>query len=198
MQRIVGKLIAVEGCDGSGKTTLVANLKKWLDSAGVPVIAVALPDRGSRTGVLLDGYLRKKMAVEFPCVLHMLFAANRVECILNIASDRRNVCVIADRFTLSGQVYATAAVGSEFAAGLRACEVLAGVPEPDLTIVLDGPCADETKKHDELYETDSFQRRVAELYREESQTSTRTLKVTGMTEAQVLEAAIGIITETLG
>ena len=45
-ERIKGKFIAIEGIDGTGKSTLVASLKERLRSKGIEVEAMREPSEG--------------------------------------------------------------------------------------------------------------------------------------------------------
>ena len=53
-----GKLIVIEGLDGSGKATQAAALVKALERRGKPVRKVSFPDYGSNSSALVKMYLR--------------------------------------------------------------------------------------------------------------------------------------------
>lgn len=55
-----GKLIAIEGIDGSGKSTQTAFLVKRLRSAGYRVVALDFPQYGKKSAGLVEEYLSGK------------------------------------------------------------------------------------------------------------------------------------------
>jgi dTMP kinase len=93
-----GKLFVVEGIDGSGKTTQLALLAKWLSAAGHPVLVTewnssALVKAATRTG-------KKKNALT-PMTFSLLHATDFADRLLyNIIPPlKAGMIVLADRYT---------------------------------------------------------------------------------------------------
>ncbi|MDZ7734482.1 MAG: hypothetical protein U5R31_16665 [Acidimicrobiia bacterium] len=60
--RRLGKLVAIEGLDGSGKSTLTRSLADTLVQSGHAVLTVALPDSEAVAGADLDDIVRAVVA----------------------------------------------------------------------------------------------------------------------------------------
>lgn len=74
-----GLLIAVEGCDRSGKTTQCQLLIKWLqDNLRVQCEYIKFPDRATLIGGVINEYLTGKAHLNDQAI-HLLFSANRWE-----------------------------------------------------------------------------------------------------------------------
>src|SRR5262249_22933905 len=93
-----GKLFVVEGIDGSGKTTQLALLEKWLSAAGHPVFVTewnssALVKAATKTG-------KKKNALT-PMTFSLLHATDFADRLLyNIIPPlKAGMIVLADRYT---------------------------------------------------------------------------------------------------
>jgi|ECHhosMinimDraft_1075155.scaffolds.fasta_scaffold00334_9 dTMP kinase len=121
------KLVAIEGIDGSGKTTLARSLKSSLESK----VRVEITSEPFNEGVIR---MIESSGWEDPVYLTLLFAADRALHLKWIHSLNVDL-VITDRYLFSSMAYQTAmgvdlewikAVNSKF-------------PMPDLTILLDIP-----------------------------------------------------------
>jgi len=128
-------LIAVEGIDQAGKWTVCERLVQELATSGVGVELIGFPDYetplGTEIGHLMAG--RRQFPVE---VSQLLYAANRWER----ASDLRRWlaarrAVVVDRYVASGLAYGEAqGLSVDWMASVER-----GLPEADLTILLDIP-----------------------------------------------------------
>ena len=148
-----GKLVCIEGIDGSGKTTQVNLLAKALRERGYDVIILKEPTDG------VYGKKIRKMIEEGktnPEKLFELFLKDRKENIeKNILPALRNgKIVIMDRYYISTLVYQSD-VGIERI--LEAHEKISA-PKPDLVIILDIP-VDEALRRLKVKSCDSFERR---------------------------------------
>lgn len=102
----VGKLIALEGIDGCGKTTLAHSLGAALERAGYSVLVTKQPggtEFGKRVRTLIDETGGKI----FPLAQYLLFAADRVEHIERVVKPAlaAGTIVISDRLTDSSIAY---------------------------------------------------------------------------------------------
>ncbi|KAM0680025.1 hypothetical protein GINT2_001712 [Glugoides intestinalis] len=97
------KLIALEGLDCSGKTTVSKILKERMQ----PSTLLRFPDRSSEIGVIIDKFLKKEIEVSSHSA-HLLYSANRYEKVEEIKELLKHSHVICDRYWLSGAVYSTA------------------------------------------------------------------------------------------
>jgi dTMP kinase len=136
-----GRFVAVEGPDGSGKTTQAEQLADYLRGRGGEVLLVREPG-GTRLGervreVLLDPDLAE-LGVRSELMLFMACRAQLVEEVIRPALAR-GALVVSDRFLLSTQVY-QGVVGGLPAGSIQAVAAAAtGGLEPDLTLLLDVP-----------------------------------------------------------
>src|SRR5271165_2456694 len=84
-----GKLIAIEGIDGSGKRTQLDLLADALDKRGLSTIRVSFPDYESSFGKLVGRYLNGEFgsleAVD-PHLSALLYAGDRLEAKAEIES----------------------------------------------------------------------------------------------------------------
>ncbi len=157
-----GKLICIEGIDGSGKTTQVNLLAKALHDRGYDVIILREPTDG------VYGRKIRKMIEEGktdPEELFELFLKDRKENIeKNILPALKNgKIVIMDRYYISTLVYQSE-VGIERI--LEAHEKISA-PKPDLVIILDIP-VDEALRRLKVKSCDSFERReILEKHRKQ-------------------------------
>src|SRR5438552_16942748 len=119
-----GKLIAIEGIDGSGKNTQVRLLEQELTSRGFSVYSTGFPQYeswfGKMVGQFLNGDLGPLDTVD-PHFAALLYAGDRFECKQPIlAALQSGAIVVADRYIASSLAHQTARVAPEKRAEFRA------------------------------------------------------------------------------
>lgn len=123
-------LITFEGIDGSGKTTQVRLLRKWLLNQGQKVIVTEEPTKG-KIGLLIEKYLKNPDADKYAEAL--LFAADRAEHTDKVIKPDLKKIVVCDRYTHSSIAYqSSAGLSRDWIKCLNKNNL-----EPDLTIYLD-------------------------------------------------------------
>jgi dTMP kinase len=102
----IGKLIALEGIDGSGKTTLAHALGESLERAGHRVLVTKQPG-GTEFGKRVRALIDETGGAIYPRAQYLLFAADRVEHIERIIKPAlaAGTLVICDRLTDSSIAY---------------------------------------------------------------------------------------------
>jgi dTMP kinase len=99
--------ICLEGIDGSGKSTQIELLVKWLDDCVIDVLMVFEPT-GSPAGKLIRELLQNPNATKnnFQNTLALLFAADRIILMDKIeAAEKEGRVVISDRCFYSSMAY---------------------------------------------------------------------------------------------
>ena len=107
MKEIIGMYICLEGIDGSGKSTQIELLVKWLDECGIDVLRVFEPTE-SPAGKLIREMLQNPNATKnnFQNTLALLFAADRIILMDKIeAAEKEGKVIISDRCFYSSMVY---------------------------------------------------------------------------------------------
>ena len=133
--------IALDGIDGTGKSTQVKLLAERLRAAGRPVTTCVDPG-GTELGaklraILLDGR-QTEMSVRTEALLFLASRAELVHRVIAPALDRGEV-VISDRFTLANLVYQAHAGGLDRDELARIGAFAANGLIPDIYFVLDLP-----------------------------------------------------------
>lgn len=171
----MGKLIVIEGLDGSGKSTQLEFLPKSLKKKGIDCKTVSFPDYESDSSALVKMYLSGKFGTEPESV--NAFAASLFYTVDRYASYKTSWgefyenggTVVSGRYTTSNAVHQTAKLDkSQWADYLNWLYDLEynkiGIPKPDIVIFLDMPIevsqklmsgrykGDETKK--DIHESD--------------------------------------------
>lgn len=137
-----GLFITVEGCEGVGKSTAMAQLQASLEEAGIRVLPTREPG-GTRLGerlreVLLTGG-DDEAVLPLPELL-LIFAARAQHLQQVIAPAlEAGTWVLCDRFTDASYAYQGAGrqLGDQAVAVLE--ELVQGDLRPDLTLLLDAP-----------------------------------------------------------
>ncbi|MCM1132906.1 MAG: deoxynucleoside kinase [Ruminococcus flavefaciens] len=142
-----GKLIVIEGLDGSGKATQAQRLYEYLKNVCANVTKVSFPDYESNSSALVKMYLAGEFGTEADSVNP--YAASSFYAVDRFASYTKNwkdfYCnggiVISDRYTTSNAVHQCAKLPKEewdgFIKWLFDYEYrLLGIPEPYRTIYL--------------------------------------------------------------
>lgn len=147
----MGKLIIIEGGDGSGKATQTKKLVERLKQEGLEVMSVSFPDYESDSSALVKMYLAgdfgKNADDVNPYVASTFYAADRFASFRMKWQEFYNNggIVIADRYTTSNMVhqmvkYADAKERVEFLDWLEDLEFKKyQLPEPDVVCLLDVP-----------------------------------------------------------
>ncbi len=183
----MGRLIVIEGLDGSGKRTLTDALTTSWRAAGLTVASLAFPRYGADVHAdLVRDALYGRLgdlgdSVYGPAVLFALdrrAAAEEIRALLD-AHD----AVLLDRYVSSNAAYGAARLGgpdvpTDFPNWVRALEVdRFGVPVPDHQVMLDTPAAlaaqrardraaGDTDRALDTFEADAgLQGRTAAMYR---------------------------------
>ena len=146
-----GKLIALEGIDGSGKRTQLDLLARELDARGLPTFLISFPRYESFYGKLVGRYLNGEFgalgAVD-PHLSALLYAGDRLEAKPEIeAALSAGKIVLADRYIGSNMAHQSERVPpeqrEEFFAWLKRLEYgLYALPVEDLVIYLRVPVAE--------------------------------------------------------
>lgn len=132
-----GRLISVEGLDGTGKTTVCAALAERLESQGVAVLRLREPG-GTELGEQIRGLLADPSRTLEPRTELLLFAAARAELVEIVIRPAlaEGTWVLLDRFVDSTLAYQGA--GRQLGDGMaRAANAIAtGQLMPDRTLLL--------------------------------------------------------------
>lgn len=145
-----GRLIVLEGLDGSGKSTQFQKLWKSLEQQGVPVRAISFPDYNEPSSALVRGYLAGEFGGKADAVNP--YAASSFYACDRFASYQKQwkpdyeagKVIVAARYTTSNPIYQMVKLPREEWDGYLSWlidyeyEKLA-LPRPDLTIFLDMP-----------------------------------------------------------
>ncbi len=148
-----GKLIIIEGGDGSGKATQTKLLVERLQQDGKAVRAVSFPDYDSDSSALVKMYLRGDFGSEADAVNP--YAASAFYAVDRFASYQmkwkqflaEGGIVVADRYTTSNMLYQMIKINNPLQqhAYLDWLEDFEfdkmGLPRPDCVILLDVPLA---------------------------------------------------------
>jgi dTMP kinase len=179
-----GVFITLEGLDGSGKTTQIKRLEKWLKGRGQEPVLLRQPG-GTATGDRIREILLTSSSVAVAPMAEMaLMFADRAQAIAEViqpALDAGRI-VVCDRFTDSTEAYQGGGreLGSKVVLDMH--RLICGGLQPDLTLLLlPGFAASlnrarrrndrvevETGTSENRFESeqDAFFRRVWEKYRE--------------------------------
>jgi dTMP kinase len=145
-----GRLIAIEGIDGSGKGTQLDLLRKALHARGVAVHATGFPHYQSWFGTMVGQFLNGKFgALESvdPHFAALLYAGDRFEAKRELTDAlAQGKLVLADRYIASNLAHQSgrlpAAERAEFTAWLEHLEYdIYGLPREDRVIYLRVPPA---------------------------------------------------------
>jgi dTMP kinase len=95
--RLKGKLVVIEGSDGSGRTTQINMLRSWLEEQGYATVEIGIK-RSHLVGAELDA--AKQSTTLSPTTMTLYYAADfadQLEHVI-IPSLRANFIVLADRY----------------------------------------------------------------------------------------------------
>ena len=197
-----GKLIVLEGIDGSGTTTQLERAVAHLAARGHPAVATREPSPGPVGRLLREALLGKlRMPDGAPLdgrTMALLFAADRVDHVQreiepNLAAG---TSVVSDRYLLSSLAYQAEEADRAWVAALAR-----GIPVPDLTILLDVPVEVAARRRAaagrpvERYDADSYLAKVAGNYRQLAQGQAGVVVLDGTgSKDEVTAAVCGAIT----
>lgn len=175
-----GFFIAIEGIDGSGKTTHSKKLARWLNKHGVKSIYTREPTNGD-IGRILKRMARKKNVD--PRVEALLFAADRLEHLNKVIQPyvKKGYVVISDRYVYSSLAYQTVTTSDpEWVK-----EINKFAYKPDLTILLDLEPRiglSRVRRNRTRFEEESFLEKVRQEY----------LRLAGKDELKIIDASKSI------
>ena len=179
----MGKLVVIEGSDGSGKATQTRKLFERLRDVGVDVRRVSFPNYESDSSALIKMYLRGDFggnaeAVN-PYAAATFYAIDRFANFFEWKNFyQRGGLVLSDRYVGSNMAYQAAKLDDErerikFLAWLDDLEYRHyGLPRPNLTIFLDmSPeiCAvlRRERGREDIHEADAaYQNKIYNMYKE--------------------------------
>jgi dTMP kinase len=106
-ERLKGKLIVIEGADGSGRSTQIAMLRNWLEGQGYATVEIGIK-RSQLVATELE--MAKQSTTLSPMTMALYYAcdfADQLEHVI-IPALRSNFVVLADRYiyTLIGRAVA--------------------------------------------------------------------------------------------
>ena len=134
-------LIALEGIDGSGKSTIAKRLVEKLRESGTSVILSREPGGTAIGEQIREILLQQESLSMLPTTEMLLFAAARAQHVGELVRPAlaEGLIVVADRFVDSSLAYQWGGRGLEKRAVDLAIELATDGLEPDLRILLDLP-----------------------------------------------------------
>lgn len=145
----MGKIIVIEGLDGTGKETQTMQLYKNLKSEGKNVHKISFPNYDSRSSELVKMYLSGEIAGEGtdlnPYMCSSFYAADRaIQYYMHFKNEyeQEDSIIIADRYISANIIHQGGKIKDvskreEFYLWTYDYEVgKLGIPKPDITIVL--------------------------------------------------------------
>jgi len=136
--KINGRFIVFEGIDGSGKSTQIKQISKWLKTSGYTVYSTFEPTDGP-IGLLIRQMLSGKLATDQRTIAS-LFAADRTDHLVNTENGIRHkvdqgAVVLCDRYYFSSYAYHAQYIDMEWV--IHANSLNADILRPDVTIFID-------------------------------------------------------------
>ena len=133
---MIGKLVVLEGTDGTGKATQSRLLRDYLTKSGAASISFSYPDYGSVYGKVIDDFLhgRKKLTPDEQFFVYIL---DMIKDISAVKEALGRGFVIMDRYLFSTLAY-QCANGFEYDRAKKIIP-LTGLQKPDLTLYIDVP-----------------------------------------------------------
>ena len=107
----MGRLLVVDGLDGSGKGTHSKRVAQWLNERGIPAVQISFPDYESPSSALLQMYLKGEFGSHASDVnayaASVFFAADRFAGFRTKYQKLydEGVILVADRYTTSNIVH---------------------------------------------------------------------------------------------
>jgi dTMP kinase len=138
-----GKLIVIDGTDGSGKATQAALLARRLRKNGIPAEQLDFPQYQTLFGQLVARYLKNEFGRLNPYIASVLYAVNRLEFRDTILGWLKSgKAVVLNRYVSSNQIHQAAnipgaAQRKQFVKWIADMEYgNMGLPKPDLVLFL--------------------------------------------------------------
>lgn len=168
------KLIIIEGLDGSGKSTQIALLEKYLGDKGIAYKKIKLPDYDNPSSTLVKMYLGGEFGKSATDVnayaAGAFYAVDRYASFhLGWKSDYESgKLIIADRYATSNSIYQMEKIPKEnwdeyleWSADFEYEKL--GIPKPDAVIYLDMPIEISQKLMTARYSGDENKKDVHEV-----------------------------------
>ncbi len=162
----MGKLIVIEGLDGSGKSTQINKLREWFESQNISYKQIKLPDYDDKSSTLVKMYLNGDFGSKPDDV--NAYAASSFYAVDRYASFKQHwiddyeggKVILADRYTTSNAVHQISKlpkeIWDEYLDWLYEFEFdRLGIPKPDLVIYLDMDIAVSQKLLNKRYDNDA-------------------------------------------
>ena len=135
-----GKFIALEGIDGSGKSSQIGPLVKRLEGLGVPCRETREPT-GGPVGSLIRQIFTGRVTADNR-VIAALYAADRIDHLVNevdglCSAIDSGITVVSDRYYFSSYAYHSVDVDMDWV--IQANALSAQLLRPTLTVFLDVP-----------------------------------------------------------
>lgn len=145
-----GRLVVLDGLDGSGKSTQLDRLHTWLEDSGIPYQPICFPDYDQPSSALVKMYLAGEFGDKAGDV--NAYAASSFYAVDRYASYKRfwqkdyeaGKTIVAARYTTSNAIHQMAKMPREqwadYLAWLEDYEYgKLGLPRPDAVLFLDMP-----------------------------------------------------------
>ncbi|MBQ1278855.1 MAG: deoxynucleoside kinase [Clostridia bacterium] len=169
----MGKLIVIEGLDGSGKSTQLELLPKLLSERGIESQTVSFPDYESDSSALVKMYLAGQFGKDPSDVnayaSSLFYAVDRYASFKSKWGEYYNAggTVIAGRYTTSNAIHQTSKLPesdwADFLDWLYELEYnKVGIPKPDKVIFLDMPVEVSQKLLSGRYQGDEGKKDIHE------------------------------------
>lgn len=166
-----GRFIALEGIDGSGKSSQIGPLVERLRGLGLPCRDTREPT-GGPVGSLIRQIFTGRVTADNR-VIAALYAADRIDHLVNevdglCAAIDRGITVVSDRYYFSSYAYHSVDMDMDWV--IQANAVSAGLLRPTLTVFLDVPVETalerirENRFVEEIFDQEERLRRTRELY----------------------------------
>lgn len=169
----MGKLIVIEGLDGSGKSTQTELVRKYIEGQGTEVCQIKLPDYGSESSALVRMYLAGEFGSK-PTDVNAYAASSfyAVDRFANFVTKWKSdyesgKIILADRYATSNAAHQMTKLSKsdwdEYLKWLEDFEyVKIGVPKPSLVVFLDMPVEISQKLMTSRYNGDEGKKDVHE------------------------------------
>lgn len=168
-----GKFIALEGIDGSGKSSQIGRLVKRLEGLGIPCRETREPT-GGPVGSLIRQIFTGRVTADNR-VIAALYAADRIDHLVNevdglCAAIDSGITVVSDRYYFSSYAYHSVDVDMDWV--IDSNRLSAELLRPDATIFLDVPVRraleriGQNRSHTELFEKEDRLTATREKYLE--------------------------------